>query len=747
MADVPFTGNIDEARIYNRALSVSEVTQLYRLTAPTSTDTGLEGYWSFNGKDVSGTTAFDRSGAGNTGTLTGGPSIAEGKLAQGLNFDGSDDYVSVADAAALTQSALTVSFWKKNTNAASNSRFVTKSSSANRSWSVESSDAGRNIQFITSSTISVESENGITPNGGMAVGQWYHVVCVFNGAGSTNAERMQIYINGAAQSITFSGTIPAALVDNSHAVNIGGKQNTAGFPGAMDEVRIYNRALSAGEAKGLYDVGADDKTNSSVSQPQGTGRLDSGLAGYWKLDEGSGTSATDSSTSGNTGTIANGTWATGRVGGAVSFSSASATSIKVGDPSSGVLDFGAGDFTISACALSTGYVAQTSSYNVIISKNDTSGGNWGLAIDSNNKVYFHCAGFVGAPGSTTAINDGQWHHILGTRVAGVATLYVDGALQTGTQSCSGNVSNVFNFKIGDSDFTGRKFNGSIDEVRLYNRALSADEVAQLYRLNAPSGTDTSLKGYWSFNGKDMSGTTAYDRSGMGNTGTLIGPVITEGKIGQGLLFDGVDDQVAVSNTTTTYQYADTTFTVTGWFKKTDSSSGYPVVQGGCFGGWGVQIASGTVQAIIRAGGSCGSEAAQRFSSTTTLNDGKWHHFAVVMTTNISVSASNDISIYVDGALNQGSIGRSGSPYGVTAANLVFGVSSFAGGYFSGSLDEVRVYNRALTAAEIASLSNSSRQTYLEASLLSRVKSNISIYVCQKNTICCGGVLSCLQQRD
>jgi hypothetical protein len=47
-----------------------------------------------------------------------------------------------------------------------------------------------------------------------------------------------------------------------------------------------------------------------------------------------------------------------------------------------------------------------------------------------------------------------------------------------------------------------------------DRALSADEVSQLYRLTTPTGTDTSLKGYWSFNGPDRSGTTsAYDRSG------------------------------------------------------------------------------------------------------------------------------------------------------------------------------------------------------------------------------------------
>src|SRR3989338_2465947 len=57
---------------------------------------GLVGYWSFDGKDMAGNTAYDRSGQGNNGTLTNGPTRAIGKIGQGLSFDGSNDYVAAA---------------------------------------------------------------------------------------------------------------------------------------------------------------------------------------------------------------------------------------------------------------------------------------------------------------------------------------------------------------------------------------------------------------------------------------------------------------------------------------------------------------------------------------------------------------------------------------------------------------------------------------------------------------------------
>src|SRR3989344_9317378 len=56
---------------------------------------GLVGYWSFDGKDMAGVTAYDRPGQGNNGTLTNGPTRAIGKIGQGLSFAGSNDSVAI----------------------------------------------------------------------------------------------------------------------------------------------------------------------------------------------------------------------------------------------------------------------------------------------------------------------------------------------------------------------------------------------------------------------------------------------------------------------------------------------------------------------------------------------------------------------------------------------------------------------------------------------------------------------------
>lgn len=711
--DRSFRGKLDEVRVYNRTLSADEVSQLYRLSTPTSVDTGLKGYWSFNGKDVSGTTAYDRSGAGNTGTLTGGPTIAEGKLAQGLNFDGTDDYVSVADTAAFTQSALTVSFWKKNTSVASNSSFLTKSSGSNRSWSVQTLDAGRNIQFITSSSSVSESEYGVTPNGVMAVNQWHHVVCVFNGAGSTNAERMQIYINGIAQSITFTGTIPATLVNNTQAVTIGGKGGVAGFLGFMDEVRIYNRALSAGEAKGLYDVGADDKTNSAVSQPQGTGRLDSGLAGYWPLDNGSGTSATDASTNGNTGTLTNGpTWTTGQIGSAVDFDGTD-DSVNIGTDSS--LVFTTVE-TVSAWVYMDA-LPGSGTTGTIFYKYSSGDSNYyySLGIFNNAgpiKVRFSTGGGGAATDSTSSVSAGQWYHIVATFNRPTVSIYINGILdKTGTDNVASFASGSGTARIGG--ITSNYFNGKIDDVRVYNRALSADEVAQLYRLNAPTGTDTGLKGYWSFNGKDMSGTTAYDRSGAGNTGTLTnGPAITEGKIGQGLSFDGSSNQYVAMGTGTSLANI-SPMTMSVW-QKVDSAGGSSQITAGkvtiggvtCFSLttlWGSP--SGRIQFTVDYDGT----NLVRVSGSGAAISNTWQHVAV--TWDGSTSASN-VHIYVDGTEVSSYLTTTdgtGSRVDDSATSFtVGGTVVTGGGDMKGSLDEMRMYNRVLSVAEIKSLYNSSR---------------------------------------
>ena len=98
------------------------------------------------------------------------------------------------------------------------------------------------------------------------------------------------------------------------------------------------------------------------------------------------------------------------------------------------------------------------------------------------------ADFLQVRGSTN-VKDGAWHHVAavyrGTSVCSGFSLYVDGA--TENQSCidetvSATIQNAVALRLGTRDGNGVPFNGNIDDARIYNRALSASEVKQLYNL-------------------------------------------------------------------------------------------------------------------------------------------------------------------------------------------------------------------------------------------------------------------------
>ncbi len=242
---------------------------------------------------------------------------------------------------------------------------------------------------------------------------------------------------------------------------------------------------------------------------------------------------------------------------------------------------------------------------------------------------------------------------------------------------------------------------------MYNRTLSADEAGQLYRLTAPTGVDTSLKGYWSFNGKDVSGTTAYDRSGAGNTGTLTnGPVISEGKLGQALDFfpGGTDTDAYVSigdPTSGIFDFGSGDFTLGMWLRTTGyinngSSVNRPIYKKGISNssGYGLVITSSNFIQFILGNGTTDFTA----TSSQTVNDNQWHHV-------FGVRTGDNILLYLDGVqvATTAVSGSVSSPIGFYIGDDASGSRNV-----DGLIDEVRVYNRALSASEIMALYNLSR---------------------------------------
>jgi hypothetical protein len=210
-----------------------------------------------------------------------------------------------------------------------------------------------------------------------------------------------------------------------------------------------------------------------------------GSIAYWPFDG----DASDASGNGNGGTLVNGaTFATGKTGQALSLNG-SDQFVRIGDPADGDLDMGTGNFTICAW-VKTG--AHTASNGIIVGKRGSSANvGYDVRIASGKLgLYLKDAddGSHGVYQSTSATySDNAWHHVaVVVNRSGNAQFYKDGAADgtAGVSSHSASLDNGLDLNIGisssDGSTGGGDFNGLIDGVQIYKRALSAGEISAIY---------------------------------------------------------------------------------------------------------------------------------------------------------------------------------------------------------------------------------------------------------------------------
>jgi len=199
-----------------------------------------------------------------------------------------------------------------------------------------------------------------------------------------------------------------------------------------------------------------------------TGRL----VGWWKLDETAGTSTADAGSHEHVGVlVGNLSWTEGAVGSALEF-----------DGEGDYVDLGtAADFDITnqitVCAWIKVRVF-TVDWQTIIAKGDTA---WRLSRDQGDNLHFACTGLWPEWVRGTAnVNDGQWHHAAGVYDGSELRLYIDGKLDASAKTQGSINVSKFPVWIGDnSEEPGRGWNGLIDDVRIYNYALSQAEIDNL----------------------------------------------------------------------------------------------------------------------------------------------------------------------------------------------------------------------------------------------------------------------------
>jgi fibro-slime domain-containing protein len=445
-----------------------------------------------------------------------------------------------------------------------------------------------------------------------------------------------------------------------------------------------------------------------------------GLLGYWKMNEGDGTAIRDYSGLGNNGTL-KGTpsWINWDASG--TSGSLTGAALKFDGSSNYVLT------PVQFSQLSNGMTwmawARHDDRNMTWS--------WVFSEDSNDdimsqigkvpqggNVRFELKGVGTLDTTGVDIADGQSHHIAGVWEKGVGLkIYIDGAIKATSPILPGSLTATKAIRIGakNDSWSAEKWKGLIANAAIFNRALNQSEIqSAMGGSSLPNSTVTSTPNPTPTTSTSISGPTsglvAYypfdgdynDRSGNGNNGTAKGSMsFAPGVIAQGANFDGkswieVNDSSSLD--------LSTAFTLSTWLNKTDAGTA----------GWAVVLCKGDTSALDNStpyaldhtpDGLQPSVRLTKDNSYTNIDSAvrvdfkKWYLLSVTWD-------GQNVKFYIDGVLKDTRTWQGTLPN--SSAKLLIG-SDPAGAteYFRGVMDDLRIYNRALSAAEIAQIPGSS----------------------------------------
>ena len=199
--------------------------------------------WGFN--ETSGTTSADASGNNNTLALLNGLAFAPGKNGNGLSFDGTNDYLTAQNSPSLDISgnALTLSMWINPTGSTGDQvvlgkHWTTSMTSPYYQYGLELTANGRVPVLQIGTTGGVLSAS---MGSSLAINQWTHLAIVFNGSTTL------FYVNGALVS---TKNLAVSMTARGNPLRIGADASTQQFyKGLLDDVRLYNRALTQAEVQ------------------------------------------------------------------------------------------------------------------------------------------------------------------------------------------------------------------------------------------------------------------------------------------------------------------------------------------------------------------------------------------------------------------------------------------------------------------------------------------------------------------
>ncbi|MCC6770400.1 MAG: hypothetical protein IT360_04230 [Gemmatimonadaceae bacterium] len=465
-------GSIDDVRIYNYELTLSQVAALVNAPPgppPPPPSASLLAHYPLDGNASDVTTSPingsltnvtfvpGRVGTGNAARFAGGASYVQAPVASGskLAFKTTDRY--------------SVAMWMRpDARPTGPSNWLAYTMGRNEfSSSIQLRPDG--TAFAGNCTPTEFCFSAYGPTGTVVPGQWYHVAQVYDGA----TQSMQFFLNGAPAG-TVSFAFSARAIDQ--AFNIGGTpvDPSNGFIGSIDDVRVYTGLLSAAEISAL------------ATAPAGS----SGLVAFYGLDG----NGNDGSAYGNHGTLTGVAAAPGRTGVAGTALLFSGSNSVVTIPSNPQIAGLNGDMTL-VFWMKKGATDITGAM-LPIARREFGNRIHFITYMQPGGVAFQCCSAGGSdwgafytPGGNglATLNDGAWHQIAITHrfgAGGTTTLYLDGAQLAGSYLFGAAGASaptiVADLLIGRQASTSAgQFEGYLDNVYIFNTILTPSQIAQL----------------------------------------------------------------------------------------------------------------------------------------------------------------------------------------------------------------------------------------------------------------------------